>query len=259
MKKIALALAAAIMLVLIAQPINAQIEACSVGAVNVLTDASVPEVHHQVIWNFVCSGDMHDYGQVTKMLYTIPITGITNFDASDSFGSLKVLEGPQYAAVAQGAKQSTIGVIFRKGLQITDANTSYAITVDFDSAEPLKSMGNDTFAIKPQNMVASPKVTIITAGITETAYQLNTVNYVLNLPQDTSVKTLPEGCHIKSGNVYCPSLSKDELSSLEITFSKSAGAGSVIEKLRQIASKFLPAGKNIFKLVTDRISSIIGK
>ncbi len=258
MKRAIFALAVAIGLLLIAQPIHAQFEPCSLSKIKVVSDATKTDVYHAAIsFDFACAGAEKEQGQMTRFIYKVPLTDITNFEASDSLGSLKVLEGPEYATVSTGTKESTIGVIFRKGLLITDSNTTYRLNVDFDSAS-IVGIGENETAIKPGNLVRSPKVTIITTGITETTYPIEKIDYELDLPADSSVKQLPSGCSINAEKVFCTGLTQEEFNALEIKWVKTEGIGAgLVEKIRSIFSKYGPQTTSAIKTIADKITSLI--
>lgn len=260
MKAALIALAVMVGLILAAQPGHAQLEACSLSAVAVSNDASSQLAHAKTTFELSCSGTVPNLGQVTKLVYRIPLADITSFEASDGFGSLKVLEGPEYATAKTVGKESVIGVIFRKGLLITDDNTSYKVNVDFDSASLVGAGANNTFSIKPGSLVASTKVTIVSTGVTETTYTIPKVNYELLLPDGSSVQTLPQGCSISNGKVSCAGLSQQAFSELEIKWIKASGMEEitgVLDKIRNLFSKTTEKGPGILKRITNKITSLV--
>ena len=258
MKKAALALIILTVIILIARPISAQAEKCSLGAVEIVNDVNGnAEAHSKVTWRFSCSNSTVNYGQLTKIVYSIPLTDVANLETTDSFGSMKVLEGPAYGTATLSGKQTTIGVIFRKAIMITNEQASSFVTVDFDSAALVSKGENSTFSISPAKQVANPKVTILTAGITETTYPIGKFNYELGLPSDASVQTISAGCSLRTGRVLCQNINQTEFNSIEIRWTMAGEGGGIMERFRQITGKLLPSVTNIFKGISNSLSKVI--
>ncbi len=259
MKKLVLPIAFLISLFLVAMPVAAQAEKCALGTLNVANDVSAIDArgHSKTSFLLSCENTTKDFGQVTKVVYNVPLTDITSFEASDSLGTMKVLEGPAYATVTAGAKESTLGVIFRKPLLITDVETSAVFTVEFDSFELIGVGENGTYSISPGKQVSNPKTTIITNGITESTYTISKVNYELSLPTDASVQTMPTGCVLQGGKVKCQGLNQTDFNSLKIDWSKPQSAGGILTLIKNKVSGLLPGITNLFKGISSKIMNLI--
>ena len=259
MKKIFAVLIVLTAVILIAKPAAAQFEKCSLDTVKVVNDFSADsKMHSRTTWTFSCQNSTRNFGQMTKLIYTVPLTETSNFEASDSLGTMKVLEGPEYATAVTTAKGSTIGAIFRKPLLITDESTSYGITVEFDSSSLAGTGENGTSSIMPGKQIANPKVTILTTGITETVYPVEKVDYELNLPSGSSVQTVSiGGCAIKGGNIICQNLNQADFNSLEIKWAKPEGVGGLLRKIKENIGNLLPGLTNVFKGLGNSLSKLI--
>jgi len=244
-------------LILVALPVSAQAEKCTLGAVNIVNNVDVDgNAHSKTTFSFACQNSTKDFGQVTRIVYHVPLTDVGNFEASDSLGTMKVSEGPQYATATIGTRESTLGVNFRKPLLITDDSTAYSVIVEFDSNNELVSkLGNGTFSIKPGKQVSNPKTTIITTGVTETTYSIDKIKYELNIPTDSTINvSAAPGCVASNSRVTCQNISGAAFNDVEITWIKPQGLGGVIEQVKDKISGWMPTITNIFKQLKNKIS-----
>lgn len=244
-------------LILVALPVSAQAEKCSLGTVSVVNDVDVDgNAHSKTTFSFACQNSTKDFGQVTRIVYHVPLTDVSNFEASDSLGTMKVNEGPQYATSTIGTRESTLGVNFRKPLLITDDATSYSVVDEFDSNNELVSkLGNGTFSIKPGKQVSNPKTTIITSGVTETTYSIDMIKYELNVPTDAAINvSAAPGCVASNSRVTCQNITGAAFNDVEITWIKPQGLGGIIEQVKDKVSGWMPTITNLFKRLKDKIS-----
>lgn len=200
---------------------NAQLigDYCSVSSVDVENTIEEIIVHTEMTYHFSCSGASGLQGQVTKMMITVPYVGIANAEASDNFGSMVMLEGPQYISVAEDDGETVIGVIFRKGLLVTTEQQAYDLKIEFDSV--MAELTEDGGEISPAGLAVSPKVTIVTTGLTETTIPAMLYDYSLTLPEGASIQEIAQtACQFQGNVVSCPNLGVSEMQQLEIKWTK---------------------------------------
>ncbi|HIJ98892.1 TPA: hypothetical protein H1005_03025, partial [archaeon] len=116
---------------------------------------------------------------------------------------------------------------------------------------------NGTFSIMPGKQLSSPKVTIVTGGVTETIYPVERVNYELKLPSDASVQTLTSGCSLSGGQISCQNLNQTVFNALEIRWSKPAGGSGLFGKIRQNIGNLLPGLTNVFKGIGSSLAKLV--
>ena len=259
MKKVVLAFVVLFVLILIAKPANAQIIRCTLGPLDVVNDISADlKAHSKATWYFSCHNITKNFGQMTKMVYSIPLTDVSNFEASDNFGTMKVLEGPAYATATPSTRGSILGVIFRKPILLSDEDITYTITDEFDSSTLVSAGENGTFSLMPGKQIANPKVTIVTTGVTETIYPIEVVSYELNLPSGASVQTLAKDCTLSSGKIICQNLNQSAFNSLEIKWAKPISEkGGLLGKIREKMGKLLPSFTNVFKGISGSLIKVV--
>ncbi|MFH1425009.1 MAG: hypothetical protein ABIG20_05085 [archaeon] len=229
---------------------------CVVGKV----DASVAydgTAHVKMIYRFTCSGTIDYTGQVTKMLISLPLNDVKNVEVEDGLGSMKVLEGPEYVKVEKDSDESKIGIIFRKGLLINRETNDYDIAIEFDT-DSLVTEGESVNSISSGVLVANPKVTIITSGMTETVLPVNAFDFALKLDEEASIQSVkPSVCAIEGGDVECADLSKQEMEQLEISWTGgSTGWGG---KIQGFTKKYLPAAGDFLGSLFGNIKDMLDK
>jgi hypothetical protein len=243
MKKAIFALV--VFLAVIVSAANAQLigDYCSVTSVDVDCSIENKLVHPEMTFHFSCSGASGLQGQLTKMLITIPYTGITNIEASDNFGSMTMLEGPQYVGATEDSGETVIGVMFRKGLLVTTDQQTYDLTVEFDSE--MATYSDSVGELSPGGLAVSPKVTIVTTGITETTIPAMLYDFSLTLPEKSTVSEItPAGCQFQGNEVSCSNLDAAAMGQLRVKWTEAPG--SLEESLKHYANKITGTFKNWF-------------
>ena len=259
MKAAILALVVLASLILAAVPVSAHVEPCLLTNVKVANDVSGEAQHTKTTIKLLCTGEEEVDEQVTKLVYKIPFADVQNFEASDEFGSLKVLEGPDYASAKTAGKETTIGVIFRKALVLSDVEKTYAVNFDFDSASLVSSAGENSYSTKPGNLLAMPKLTIVSRGVTEALLPVEKVDYELVLPEGASVQNLPEGCSLSNGKVACSQITFEQFGKLEVKWSTPKSLeDSLVEKFRLLFKpKSSQPGSSILTTITSKIKDAL--
>ncbi len=228
---------------------------CTVGTVDIENSVVSSGVHTKMSYSFTCSGAASYSGQITKMLIKIPFTGIENLEASDSYGTLDVLEGPEYVGKTESETESTIGVIFRKGLLIENKTNSYTLTLEFDTNTLISTSENGISTVKPDGLGPSPKITIVSKGITETTLSVDKNNYNLELPEGASIQKTTKGCNIDGGTIVCTGLTPKELNSVEVQWE--GGSGETDISLETILNKLLNKGKESAPSIVNLVKNLV--
>ena len=259
MKATILGLAVLVALIVAVAPVSAHVEPCLLTNVKVANDVTSDAEHTKTTIKILCTGEEDEDEQVTKLVYKIQFADIQNFDASDEFGSLKVIEGPDYAGVKTAGKESTIGVIFRKSLVLSEEEKTYTVNFDFDSKSLVAATGENSYSIKPGNLLAMPKLTIVSRGVTEALLPVEKVDYELVLPEGASVQNLPEGCSLSSGKVACSQITFEQFGKLEVKWSTPKSLeDSLVEKFRLLFKpKSGSDSGSILTKITEKIKGAI--
>ena len=191
------------------------------------------------------------------MLITLPLTDVNNVKASDAFGSMDVLEGPEYVKATTGSDGTKIGVIFRRGLLVSEDEARYDVAIEFDT-DALVDKAEDTYSVKPGLLKANPKVTIVTSGLTETVMPVSLFDFSLDLKEGASVTQVkPAVCGIDASDVECDSLSGEQLESLEIKWT--GGGTGWGDKIQGYTEKYLPTVKNFFGGLVEKVKGIFNR
>ncbi len=260
MKAVFSALVLVFGLILTAAPVSAHAEPCLLTNAKVSQDISGDLEHTKTMIRLLCTGEEDEEEMVTKLVYKIEFTDIQNFEASDELGTLKVLEGPEYATATVSGKEATIGVILRKPLFLSEDESVATINFDYDSDSLTIPAGENAFAIKPGKLIGNPKITIVSRGVTEAILPLEKLDYELLLPKGATVQTLPQGCSINSGVILCEQISKGTFESLEIKWNQPESVGkNLLEKIRSIFSKADKTAEDtgLVDKLTDTIRKLI--
>ena len=237
---------------------NAQFvgDQCSVGTVHVENSILSSGIHTKITYPFSCSNASSYEGQMTKMIITVPYADISGVSATDQYGSMKVLEGPTYIKSESTETDTTIGVIFRKGLLIANEDNSYTLSIEFDSNALAKEDSNSVMSLTPKGLVPNPKVTIISKGITETTIPVENVEYKLVLPDGASVQKITSGCQLDNNVITCQNLKPDDLSTIEIKWTSGSITQNPIKIVNNIKNKvvkFLPGFSDTFNNLLNKI------
>lgn len=250
-----------ILIALLTAGVNAQLiqDSCSVKNVKIENEIVSAGAHSKINYNFECSGASSYQGQVTKMLVTLPYKGVKNLEASDSYGSMEVLKGPKYTGLSEDETESTIGVMFRKGLLIRNQTENYKLTIEFDTTELVSTSESGVSTLKPEGLASSPKITIIAKGVTETKLPVQKVDYKLNLPEGAAVQKTTKGCKINEGVILCEDHTPEELNSVEVKWKGGSGTEKIpftdiIKKVLSQGRKSAPSIINIVKTVAGRVA-----
>ena len=252
MKKV---LALLVFLAIFASAANAQMigDYCSVQGVDVDTVVeSYGSAHVKMTYHFECTGASAYTGQVTRMLITVPYTGIDNLEASDPLGSMKVLEGPEYVKATEEVAETTIGAMFRKGLLIDASSNSYDICIEFDTITLVEST-DSTYLIRPGGLGANPKVTIVGTGITEMTLPVQVFGFGMTLPEKTAIEQItPSVCQFQGNKVSCSDVSSADFDALEIRWKKT-GPTLFGENINEYFDKVSTIFKNTFSKLTEKL------
>jgi hypothetical protein len=247
------ALVLLVFLALFVSAANAQMigDYCSVQGVDVDTVVeSYGSAHVKMTYHFECGGASAYSGQVTKMLITVPYTGIDNLEASDSLGSMKVLEGPEYVKATEEVAETTIGAIFRKGLVIDAVSNAYDLSIEFDTITLVETM-DSTYSMKPGGLGATPKVTIVGTGVTETTLPIAVLSFDVTLPEKTAIEQItPSVCQFQGNKVSCSDVSADDFDALEIRWKKT-GPTLFGENLNEYMDKVSTIFKKNFSKLSE--------
>jgi len=253
MRSIILATTSILFLLAFFSPVNAQavLEQCSVPTVNIENTVTGSNTHVEMTYSFKCNAFDSYKGQITRMIFILPYVDINGLKASDSYGSLDVLEGPPYVMSRSTMTETSIGVVFRKGLRATDANTSYDITVEFDTYGLISKSSSD-YTTKPGDLAANTKVTIVTAAVTEATLVPGNVDFSLVLPGNAAIETIvPEACSFQANKVSCTALTQEEFDEVEITWTKTGFEGWT-DTIQEYTDRLMPK-------VTDQIGGLLSK
>lgn len=221
-------------------------EQCSVSRLDIENIASEATTTAKLTYYFVCLPAAS--GQVNKMIVTVPYQDASNVEASDWLGSMKVFEGPSYASATRSDTDATIGSFFRKAI-VLDENevTAYILTLEFQSNLFAKK-NEQTYTLSPKGLGASPKITIVGAGVTEMMIPVEEISYKLTLPTGSAVVSSPGGCSLSEGKVSCTGLTPASLDALEVKWT-GTGPSVWLTKVRDIAKQVPGAFTNIFNKV----------
>lgn len=247
-------------LILAAAPVSGHNEPCLLTNAKVSQDVSGDLEHTKTMIRLLCTGEEDEQEMVTKLIYKIEFTDIQNFEASDELGTLKVLEGPEYATAKTEGKETTIGVILRKPLFLSEDESVATINFDYDSSSLATSAGENAFSIKPGKLIGNPKITIVSRGVTEAILPVDKLDYELLLPKGSTVQTLPQGCSINEGTILCEQMAKGTFESLEVKWNQPESAGkNFLEKIRSIFKKSEKVADDtgLVDKITDTIRKLI--
>ena|GEM_PF-5264791 len=239
----------------IASAANAQLigDYCNVDSVSIDSSIEGEVTHIDMTYHFSCGGASGLQGQLTKMIVTIPYSGIYNVEAADNFGSMTMLEGPQYISAVEDNGETVIGVIFRKGLLVTTEQQTYDLMVEFDSsmAKYTDSIGE----LSPGGLAVSPKVTIVTTGLTETTIPAMLYDFSLTLPERSSVESMtPAVCQFEGNEVSCLNLDSGAMQELKVRWTEAPG--SLEESVRHYADRLKGLFGGLFGRAKETISEL---
>jgi len=229
---------------------------CTVGSVgvNVKYDTSA---HVKMTYYFACEGEEEDVGQLTRMLIKLPLGSVQNVKASDSYGELDVLEGPDYVKAVSTVDETNIGVMFRKGLLITMEEKKYPLTIEFD-APTLVKVGENDHTLEPGVLAADPSTVIVTNGITTTRIPVSEYDFKLEL-YDANIKEVsPSVCEIKESDITCSDLDKEKFEEVKIKWGQEASPTQEwSERIKDYTKRYVPTiGGTIKKLFSGLLDSI---
>ncbi|MFO7872303.1 MAG: hypothetical protein R6U26_01520, partial [Candidatus Undinarchaeales archaeon] len=230
---------------------------CTIGTVDIENSVVSSGVHTKMSYEFTCSDASANSGQITKMLIKVPFTGIQNLEASDSYGTLDVLEGPEYVGKTESETDSTIGVIFRKGLLIENETNSYKLALEYDTASLVSTSESGLFTLKPEGLGSTPKITIISKGVTETTISIENIDYKLILPEGSSIQKTTKGCNIDGGTIVCTGLTPEKLNSVEVQWEGSSEEMDI--PFEEIIGKLLNTGKESAPSIINLVKNIVEK
>jgi len=223
---------------------------CRVSTVDATTIIEGDTASVKTTYHFDCDSSDEDVGQVTRMLVTLPFTDLKQVEASDSLGALRVLEGPEYVYVQKGITDSTVGIIFRKGLLLTDRSTEYDLSLEFQTDSLVRTKA-DFKTLEPGKIINIPKVAIVSTGMTDTTLEINTINYELSIPSTTAFEEVEgESCDISGGSLDCEGMTLQEFKELDVTL-KITGEETIFDSFKNIGDKVSGTFKNLFGSITE--------
>ncbi|MDP7260349.1 MAG: hypothetical protein QGI80_00075 [archaeon] len=224
-------------IVLSGQAYAALDERCSVESIGINSEYT-NRLFVDIVYNFKCSAGASDEGQLTRASMQYGTRDIGNLVLKDQYGELAMNMMPSDYELDKGLSSAELGIIFRKGLEMTSYETNYILNVSFETGATVSKAGDGKLRVQPSDIIGNITGTGVRTVIESSELKIGAISYSLTIPKGTVITDAqPDSCLVSGETVVCNGLDEESFSNLSIEWKQSEEVTQDNSKLTEIADK----------------------
>ena len=226
-------------------------ERCSVESIGISSEYT-NRLFVDIVYSFKCSAGASDEGQLTRARMHYGTRDIGNLILKDSYGELTTDTLPSDYEIDKGLRNSELGLVFRKSLEMTNYETNYILNVSFETGAIVSKADDGKLQAQPSDLIGNITGTSIRSTLESSDLGIGTISYSSKVPKGTVITNAqPDTCLVSGEIVVCSGLDEDAFSEILVEWKQSEEVTQENSKLTEIADKVSTKIEELAKEVAE--------